>query len=155
MLKVWVIFSANAIPQITEHLTQIKGNVSVLPGGSAQLCLAFCGEKNNMFPVIDVYNRKKDRQIEKLLQTSSVFSPDHGCDFAGPPCEAWCPAAPLSVSGTSFSAAAQSAAHPHYLSANQPAAARTHTQTHVNKQTTFLFFLLWWIKVKCILHEHK
>lgn len=72
--------------------------------------------------------RKKGHAVNKL--TSSVFSPDRGCGSVGPPDEAWCPAARQSVSGTSSSAAAQSAANPHYLSANQPAAAQTHTQTH-------------------------
>ncbi len=116
---------------------QIKENASVLPSWSECLCLTFQREKNNMFSVC-VHESKKgqtDRQTKKL--TSSVSSPDHGCGSAGSPGEAWCPAALPSVSGTSSSAAAQSAAHPHYLSADQPAAARVHTQTHAH---TFLLF---------------
>ncbi len=69
----------------------------------------------------------------ELKLTSSVFSPGHGCGSADPPGEAWCPAALPSFSGTSSSAAAQSAAHPHYLSAGQPAAARKHKHTHKHK----------------------
>ena len=80
--------------------------------------------------------------MKTLQLTSSVSSPDHGCGSAGPPSEAWCPAALPSVSGTSSSAAAQSAAHPHYLSANQPATGHIHTHTHTCKQTQhFLLFL--------------
>lgn len=97
----------------------------------------FQGEKSNMFSVICVCARNTDinRDSKTKKLTSSVFSPDHGCGSAGPPGEAWCPAALPSFSGTSSSAAAQSAAHPHYLSADQPAAART--QTHANKHLLF------------------
>lgn len=74
------------------------------------------------------------REEDKL--TSSVSSPDRGCGFGGPPGVVWYPAALQSVSGTSSSAAAQSAAYPHYLSANQPAAAPIPTHNHMAKNHT-------------------
>lgn len=74
--------------------------------------------------------------------TSSVSSPDRGCGSAGPPNEAWCLAAQQTASGSSSSAAARSAAYLHYLSANQPAAARinTHKHTHPNGQVFIIPF---------------
>lgn len=87
------------------------------------------GEKRDT--VVCAYERKEgqtlsDTAIWKL--TSSVSFPSHGCGSAGPPGEAWCPAARRSSSGTFSSAAAQSAANPHYLFANQRPAACVQTQ---------------------------
>lgn len=75
-----------------------------------------------------IKKRWKGRQSDEstLKLTFSVSFPDRGYGSVGPPDEAWCPAAQPSASGTSSSAAARSAADPHYLPANRPAAAHAH-----------------------------
>lgn len=97
--------------------------------------MAFFGREGEQYVLCE----KKDRQKRgrELELTSSVSSPDHGCGSAGPPGGAWCPAAPPSFSGTSSSAAAKSAAHPRYLSADQPSAAckQTHALFYYSSMT--------------------
>lgn len=77
------------------------------------------------------FERRKEEKAGEL--TSSVSSPDRGFCCAGPQSAVWCPAALQSVSCTSSSAAALSAAYPHYQPAHQPAAESTitHTYTHL------------------------
>lgn len=103
--------------------------------------------RKELYALCNVCLCKRTGQAVEL--TSSASSPDHGCDFAGPPDEAWCPAARQSVSGTFSSAAAQSAANPHYPSANQPAAAHTHTHTQFFNESATPSITITFPQLKC------
>lgn len=106
---------------------QMGGNRSVL------LCLCVCVWKNAL---AWKFERKQAGEL-----TSSVSSPDRGFCCAAPRGAVWCPAALQSVSCTSSSAAAQSAAYLHYRPARQPAAETAITHTHS------LLLIVWHISI--------